>query len=146
MVEEYYVMPDGKIFCYDCWRDGKMEASAFEQKQRMQFRRVEMEQALFTEEQKAAKRKLEELDNAIDIEKRRCLRDWQDYEEEFDAPKGPVIMRTWNCSKKDEELYTIKFMKPSLRLAGQNRFGVQVSLITYQLNSSPLQNLITTRP
>lgn len=97
MVEEYYVMPDGKIFCYDCWRDGKMEASAFEQKQRMQFRRVEMEQALFIEEQKAAKRKLEELDNAIDIEKRRCLRDWQDYEEEFDAAKRP-------CNYADVEL------------------------------------------
>ena len=89
MVNEYYVMPDGKIFCYDCWRYGKMEAGSFEQRKREQFQHVEMELFMFNERQKKAKRQLEELDDAIKIEKSRFLRDWQNYEEEYDVNKKP---------------------------------------------------------
>lgn len=89
MVNEYYVMPDDKVFCYDCWRYGKMEASSFEQRRREQFQRVQREQRIFEEERQKAELQLNELDNAIEIEKSRFRRDWYDYEEEYDINKKP---------------------------------------------------------
>lgn len=76
MVNEYYLMPDGRIFCYDCWRYGKEEETRL-------HRNVGVEERKFRERQKNAERQLEELDLAIKREESRS--EWRNYEEGYGA-------------------------------------------------------------
>ncbi len=78
MVNEYYIMPDGKIFCYDCWRYGKERST---NQQRDNWERYQAERVKYDNSKKQLERQIEELTDRINREKSRCRSDWYSYED-----------------------------------------------------------------
>lgn len=78
MVNEYYIMPDGKIFCYDCWRYGNERST---NQQRDNWERYQAERVKYDNSKKQLERQIEELTDRINREKSRCRGDWSSYED-----------------------------------------------------------------
>ena len=66
MVNEYYVMPDDKIFCYDCWRYGK---ERMENQQKNNWRDYQSKKERYDEVRRQIEIQIEELTDRINREK-----------------------------------------------------------------------------
>lgn len=80
MYEEYYRMPDGKIFCEKCWRHGREMADMAAIQRQNQKLQVQREKDAFDQKLKEDKIRLGQLENAIRLEKGKCGTAWYDYE------------------------------------------------------------------
>lgn len=89
MCDEYYRMPDGKIFCKECWRHGREMADMEAIQRRNQILQVQREKDAFDQKLKEDKIRLEQLDHAIRLEKGKCGTAWYDYEDDYDSDKKP---------------------------------------------------------
>lgn len=83
MYDEYYRMPDGKIFCEKCWRHGREVAEMRALQGHNQRMQVERDRVAFEQKKKADQVRLEQLDHAIRLEKEKCKRAWSEYEENY---------------------------------------------------------------
>ena len=89
MCDEYYRMPDGKIFCEKCWRHGR-EVAEMKAIQGYNHRlQVERDRVAFEQKRKGDQVKLDQLEHAIKLEKGKCERAWSEYEKNRDSYDKP---------------------------------------------------------
>lgn len=83
MYEEYYRMPDGKIFCEKCWRHGREMADMAAIQRHNQILQVQRDKDIFEQRTKEDRIRLSQLEHAIQLEKDKCRSAWSDYESDL---------------------------------------------------------------
>lgn len=89
MYDEYYRMPDGKIFCEKCWRHGREVAEMRAIQGHNQRLQVQRDKVAFDQKRNADQVRLEQLEHAIKLEKGKCQRAWSEYEENYYTSDKP---------------------------------------------------------